>query len=144
MPRMRKIFNTLIASLNELVSVVIFILYIFILLGLLGVQLFQGSTHNKCHLTEAPINSTFWPEVQEQRLCDLYDVGGRQCPKDTYCGNRMLAGVEQNNSSIKYNSNLEYGMGTFDNFFQSLLAIFQIISQDNVGLKLINVSLFTL
>ena len=37
MPRMRKIFNTLIASLNELVSVVIFILYIFILLGLLGV-----------------------------------------------------------------------------------------------------------
>lgn len=89
-PRMRKIFDTLIASLNQLVSVLVFLLYLFVIFGLLGTQLFQGAYHNRCRETEMPINGR-WEITSrdgwETKLCDINEFAGTSCPSGLTCGN---------------------------------------------------------
>ena len=64
-PSMRRLVSTLLSSMPELLNVVIFLSFIFLLFGILGTQLFNGLMYNKCRLTERPVNDTYWPVVPD-------------------------------------------------------------------------------
>ena len=79
-PSMRRLVGTLVQSLNELVNVGIFIGFLFVLFGIIGLQLFQGTMYNSCRLTPEPVNDTYWPKADDGRLCSITSSGGRKCP----------------------------------------------------------------
>ena len=81
-PRMKRLVGTLVTSLNELINAAVFISFLFVLFGILGLQLFAGTMYNKCRLTESPINETFWPKANDGRLCSKEGLGGRKCDID--------------------------------------------------------------
>ena len=61
-PSMRRLVSTLIISLPELGSVVIFLSFIFLLFGILGLYQFNGEIYSQCRTTIEPISSTDWPK----------------------------------------------------------------------------------
>jgi hypothetical protein len=78
---MRKLVKTLIFSLHQLLNVGIFISFVFIMFGVIGVQIFEGKFYNACRLTPEPIpGTTYWPKADDGRLCGLDSLGGRNCP----------------------------------------------------------------
>jgi hypothetical protein len=52
---MRRLIESLLASLPSLGNAVVFMFFIFILFGILGVQQFKGMTYQRCRLTEKPV-----------------------------------------------------------------------------------------
>jgi hypothetical protein len=50
-PSMRRLVQTLVTSLNELITVAIFISFLFLLFGIIGLQMFHGTMYNACRLT---------------------------------------------------------------------------------------------
>jgi hypothetical protein len=100
--------------------------------GILGLQLFQGSIYGRCRETPQPVNSTYWPISQhDNRPCNIYGLGIHKCPKDTVCGDPSQFGISREDDYIYNNPSLQYGISSFDNIFQSVLAVFQIITCDS-------------
>ena len=128
-PTMRKLVSTLINSMPELFNVAIFLIFIFMLFGILGLQLYSGQSYNKCRTTPKPINSTYWPYSEEiNRPCSKIK-GGFTCPKGLYCGNPSEYGIDLKYEEIYNNPGLQYGIANFDNIFQAILAVFEIITK---------------
>jgi hypothetical protein len=62
----------LILSLPDLFNVGVFLGFMFLLFGILGLQLFMGQAYNRCRLTEMPVNSTYWPlDMEQVRPCNI-------------------------------------------------------------------------
>lgn len=79
--------------------------------------MFKGSMYNHCRTTQEPFNSTFWEKADASHKCDIYEFSGKKCPSGQYCGNPAQYGLSLENENVYYNENMEFGMGTFDNFF---------------------------
>ena len=60
-PKMRRLIGSLLSSLPALGNAVLFMLFIFLLFGILGVQQFGGSTYQRCRFTELPNEDGTWP-----------------------------------------------------------------------------------
>jgi hypothetical protein len=92
---MRKLVSTLLGSMPKLLNVSIFLFFIYLLFGIIGVQLFNGLMYNKCRLTPKPVNDIYWPIVPNiDRVCSTYKNGGFVCPEGTYCGNPADYGID--------------------------------------------------
>jgi hypothetical protein len=67
---MRRLIGSLLSSLPALANVVVFLIFVFILFGILGVQQFSGALYSRCRLTEIPISPGNWPiDTTINRLC---------------------------------------------------------------------------
>ena len=60
MPSMRQLVSALISSLPELGNVTIFLGFVFILFGILGLQQFNGIVYSRCRMTEKPLEDGTW------------------------------------------------------------------------------------
>ena len=56
---------------------------------------------------------------------------GYVCPPTTTCGSPLDKGLRIEDDGIQYNASLQYGWASFSNIFDSILAVFQIIANDN-------------
>ena len=56
---------------------------------------------------------------------------GYVCPPTTTCGSPLDKGLRIEDDGIQYNASLQYGWASFSNIFDSILAVFQIITNDN-------------
>ncbi len=66
---MRELVGSLIDALPDLGNVVIFLAFIIVLFGILGLNLFSGLFEYRCRMTEAPVNGK-WPiDPTIERLC---------------------------------------------------------------------------
>ena len=93
-PSMRRLVSTLIQSLPELGNATIFLAFIIILFGILGLQQFNGVIYYKCRLTEQPVNSTYWPKSPDHvRVCSPAGDGAFSCPVGLYCGSPVNVGI---------------------------------------------------
>lgn len=50
-PKMRKLVSSLVGSMKKLLNAVVFMLFIFMLFGILGIQQFQGTMYHRCRLS---------------------------------------------------------------------------------------------
>ncbi len=97
----------------------------------------------RCRTTEKPVNSTYWPKSPiYTRICSKSnDFGGEyQCPKGLYCGSPLEYGIELEDDGIYKDSQVQYGIATFDNIGQAFIAVFQIFSAEDWSLLMNNVS----
>lgn len=117
---MRMLVATLLSSLPALGNVVLFFVFLLILFGILGVQLFAGIYENRCRITPRPFKNNSWPIVESlDRLC-----GGKfVCPSGTYCGNPMDYDLPFNATEL--DEGLNYGYTRFDDVIEAIFSIFQ-------------------
>lgn len=73
----KKLVTSLLKSIPELLTVVVFLLFLFFLYGVIGIQLWSGVLHSRCRLTPYPIrldaNLTYetFPSYQEMVLSNI-------------------------------------------------------------------------
>ena len=79
LPAMRKLIGSLGSSIGPLTNVVVFLLFVFLLFGILGVTQFEGQMYQRCRLTAFPVmrkNELVWPfDPEDNRLCSLDGTG---------------------------------------------------------------------
>jgi hypothetical protein len=122
---MKRLMMSLIKSLPALGNVVMFLLFIFILFGILGVQLHSGDYYNRCRKTPAPVNGVWEVDHSIERLCSYPGDGGLYaCPEGLFCGNPREYGLAVNEADIVDEPFLFYGITTFDNLGAGLLTVF--------------------
>jgi hypothetical protein len=72
---MRMLVSSLLASLPDLANVMAFLMFIIILFGILGMQLFSGMYENRCRLTPKPLKGKWIVDDSITQLC-----GTKICP----------------------------------------------------------------
>ena len=127
---MRRLISSLLSALPDLANVVVFLLFVFILFGIMGVQSFSGSFYGRCRTQPEPdpISGT-WP-INENvtRLCSTSGQGEFSCPEGTWCGHPEDFDIPLGKENISDASNINYGITTFDHLGIGMLLIFQAIT----------------
>jgi hypothetical protein len=92
-PSMKKLISSLLSSLPALGTAVIFMMFIFLLFCILGVQSFSGFLYQRCRYNPEPDVDpltgawTVWPKLEDdERLCSMDGSGMYSCPKGYTCG----------------------------------------------------------
>lgn len=60
-PSMKRLVGSLLMSLPLMGNVVMFLLFMFVIFGILGLQVFQGDQYFRCRETERPVSRYSWP-----------------------------------------------------------------------------------
>ena len=111
--------------------------FFFLIFAILGVSLWDGTSHYRCYVTEFPDKATGKWELLESdtQLCSEY----RQCPEGSFCGSLYEAYdagqlpddfSEDDLSRDTKIIELNYGLTNFDNIFYAFLTIFQCITME--------------
>ncbi|CAN0154191.1 unnamed protein product [Ectocarpus sp. 8 AP-2014] len=66
LPGLQHLVVSMLKSVPQLVSVLILLQFIFVVFGILGIQLFAGKQHSRCRITPYPVTTAF--EVSRTRL----------------------------------------------------------------------------
>lgn len=79
-PSMRKLLSTIVDSMSSLLNIFGLMIFFYIIFGILSVNLWKGTAHQKCRLTPVPIDG-FWPVLQNYaHLCG----GSNTCPGEGF------------------------------------------------------------
>ena len=132
-PSLRLLIESLLKSLPALANVVLFLIFIFVMFGILGTQLFSGYMYHRCRLTPSPIMTheedggyLFWPIDEEvDRLCSLEEGHGLyNCPDGRVCGEPLQYDIPLSRDNVTSSAMINYGITTFDNLGIALITIF--------------------
>ena len=151
--RIKLLINSVIVSLPTLGKVIVFLMFIFLTFGILGMQLFSGIFYNRCR--EKPIlisekvykNKTipyYISKPVSERICSPNNYSGTfKCPSNSFCVNFYniidyfnLTNVTMNSFEIKdeklkHNEWLYYGVFNFDNIINCLINSFTFMTLQN-------------
>lgn len=112
MPILRKQVAALLRSVMGLVNVSVFLLFIFILFGIMGLQWFSGAIFYACRTTPEPLpGATVWERspLATAATCakdDSFDnslfmsIMGYKCPEGSYCGSPLDYGLTIENDGV--------------------------------------------
>ncbi|KRX07618.1 hypothetical protein PPERSA_11167 [Pseudocohnilembus persalinus] len=128
--KMRILIQSIIESLPDLGNVVIFLSFIVILFGILGLQLFAGVFENRCRFTPEPVDGKWEADASLLYLCDLTD--DNSCPEFRYCrnpGNYKDQNISFDTSELDYEE-FNYGYTRFDNILLAIFTIFQSLTTE--------------
>ena len=149
---LRKLIDSIIISLPALGNVILFLLFIVLLFGILGIQLFSGALYNRCR--EFPIkindnyNNTGIPYYQSipvsERICSVDNYEGTfQCPKNSFCvnfynivnyfglENITMKSFKKEDEGLQTNIWLYFGCFNYDNVIDSLINTFSFMTLQN-------------
>jgi hypothetical protein len=116
---MKRLVSTLFRAMPNLLNVTIFLILVFSVFGIIGMQLWGGKFYNRCRTTPFPLNDTYW-EISSsvRRPCSIIEDRGYQCPKVLYCGNPLDFGMSVAEESYR-DPQIQFGLPTFDNFYKA-------------------------
>ena len=134
--KLKNLANTLIRSLPNFFNVGFFLLMIFLMFGIFGVQNYTQSFYNRCRLTQQPVyngTTATWDldPIQIGILCSIDGGGLYQCIAGTYCGNPYDYGLDKTLDDMNQQGFIDNGVLTFDNIGLAFLTVFQILTNDN-------------
>ena len=122
---MRKLVSSLVSSVNSLMNAVVFMFFIFILFGILGIQQFAGTMYRRCRFDEEPLEDGTWPYDEDlDYFCSPDGAGFMTCPADRFCKEPGDAGLDPSIDDPHSDEATMYGMFCFDNLGWALLTIF--------------------
>ena len=105
-PELKRIIEGMISSIPQLSTVFGLCAGVYILFGILGMQLFSGKMSQRCQDT-----TTLEWDMDSGRFCSMEASYGRQCPDGSVCGD----------SGVSLNDNIT----SFDDIFKAFLTVFQ-------------------
>ena len=132
-PSLRKQVSALLKSVVGLVNVAIFLLFLFVLFAIMGLQWFSGAVYYACRTTPEPLpGATVWEKspLATSAVCSLngnneYDShAGYSCPAGTYCGSPIDYGLTIEDDGVLYNEEIQFGNSSFIHIFDSFFAVF--------------------
>jgi len=124
----------LFASIKGLLNVGVFLLFIMLLFGVVGLHWFQGAMHYTCRVG-LPTNTTWhkYSDFSENYVSPAYTsictpddsrifsetfITYRTCPKefnhDSYCGSPFDVGLSLESENVISNEDIQFGVSTFD------------------------------
>ena len=107
-PSMRKLVEILLKSLPNLLNVVLLLTFVMLMFGILGLNFFVGDLYYRCRTTEFPINSTYWPILENyEHLCTQ---SPDSCPTGTYCGHPSDYAISLKYENVSSTSFMMYGI----------------------------------
>lgn len=106
-------------------------IYILLLFAILGTHLYNGDFYNACRYSQIPESPGNWA-IDESigRICSKTGSGLFECPTDRYCGNPEDFDLSIDHENITTRPYMYYGIHKFDNIFESLLVVFQLITSE--------------
>ena len=124
MPEMRMLVGSILEILPKMGSVSMLCGFVFLVFGIVGVQLFQGALHYRCALPGAPDFSSLSAEVQLQ-----YDT-------ETFCNPSCLDSsclkCEENQQCVYFDANLaSQPLMSFDNVPIGFVLLLQAVTFDD-------------
>ena len=126
---MRRLVTALLSALPALGNAVLFMIFFFILFGIMGVQQFGSSLYQRCRFTEEPSTDGLWPyDPQIDNLCSKDSMGNYQCPEDRFCKTPHDGNLETSIDDIANDQMINYGITVFDNLGISFVTVFQMIT----------------
>ncbi|KAA0162398.1 hypothetical protein FNF28_04736 [Cafeteria roenbergensis] len=122
LPSLRVIISTMLDSFRGMVSVMVLVLFLFVIYGIVGVLFFNGALHQRCYDAGSvpPAPPPFAPEEDTYALdgyCSTMPGFAYQCPAGQTCSPRA--------------EDPQYGWVSFDNIGLAFLAIYNVISMSN-------------
>ena len=151
---MNKLIDSIILSLPTLGNIFLFISFMLLIFGILGMQLFSGVFYNRCRhypiLIQNQNTKNGLPYYQSkpinEHLCSPNNYSGTyQCPKNSYCVNFYeivnyfnlselnvtMESFDKNDENLNENEYLFYGKFNFDNIVNCLVNCFTYITLQN-------------
>lgn len=142
LPSLRILINLIFATLPQLGNVVLLCLFLFVVFAILCMNLFMGLLRNRCYVGNTTEMYCGSDDCEDPWLCSLpIDAGLGQC----YPGKAMprnYAGLMQyygdvNETTVKRfdtcrqdGDNPDNGVIGFDNFYQSFVAVFLVMTME--------------
>ena len=79
----------MLRSIPDLGNTIAFMVFFFIVFGIIGIQVFNGAIYQRCRLSERPVDGKWLIDpFQANFICsDSYKP--TQCRKGTFCGSPM-------------------------------------------------------
>lgn len=151
-PSMKKLISSLLASLPALGNAVMFMMFIFLLFCILGVQSFSGILYQRCRYDPQPNIDpttgkwTTWPKLEDpndpdryKRLCSMDGSGVYSCPKDYTCGSPGQFKLSLESDGVPDSELIMYGIITFDDIIAGMITIFQVITLEGWSTLMYNI-----
>jgi hypothetical protein len=137
MPGMRVLVGALLNSMADLANVMLLISFVFVVAGILGVQLWAGQMNWECKETAHPSADGVWAAAEPPHICapDSRTAGGYKCPPTQFCGsdfepprvNGTATWVDMERRPLP---NFNFGYTSFDNLGIASLLIFQCLTME--------------
>ena len=125
-PNMRMLVSTLFMSIPQLWSVLVFLLFVFLLFGIMGINQYTGQIYSQWRITQKPENATFWAKTTPLKRCG----GDQHWENGTFCGNPTQYGISLEDDGVRQNPTIIYGITNFNNLFEAMITIFQVITME--------------
>ena len=136
---MKKLVVSLFKALTEFLHVALFVFFIYLLFAILGAHQFNGKLYNSCRYNKQPESPNEWLIVSDiTRVCSKSSYGRFFCPDDYYCGNPSEFHIDPYYDNVTVNSNILFGIQTFDSIGPALRTVFQIVTFDNWTIIMLN------
>ena len=129
---MKKLVSALIHSMPDFAHVGFFLVFIFSLFAIFGMQQYSGDLYNACRYQSYPESVDGWLiDDSWARVCTISGNGNFACPSDEYCGNPsefLYLPLSSEQAILK--PYMYYGIHNFNNFLNSLQIVFQLITTE--------------
>jgi hypothetical protein len=73
LPELQKIIVAMLRAIPQLIYVMMLLIFTYTIFGILGLQLFAGSMHQRCRLTPFPVNKSWEPGLDPMLYACLTD-----------------------------------------------------------------------
>jgi hypothetical protein len=122
LPSLRVIISTMLDSFRGMLSVLVLVLFLFVIYGIIGVQFFNGALHNRCYAA-GELPGVPPPFTRDE---DPYSLEG-YCSTDPNTGNQCPSGF----TCLPRAEDPQWGWVSFDNIGLAFLTIYNVISMSN-------------
>lgn len=154
-PSMRRLVQIIVRSVPDVLNTMVFFSFFLIMMSIFGMQLFGGVLYQRCRLSPEPESPTSWPidPRQEFKICETstnQDAEYKQrhqhkvCFENTYChAPHDALRYFSTYDSIAMNdpwrdATIRYNTQNFQNFWTSLVSVFQAITLEDWFLPMAN------
>ena len=88
-PSMRRLVSIMLRSIPDLGNTIAFMVFFFVVFGIIGIQTFNGRIYQRCRTTKEPVNGTWTidPDQKDQICSDSYEP--TMCKEGTFCGSPL-------------------------------------------------------
>ena len=132
-PSMRRLVAIILRSVPDLANTQFFMLFFFLVFGIIGIQNFHGAIYYRCRLTEYPIDGVWEVDRrQANKICaplitDQSDF--RACHAGTFCGSPMLnATVDPLIDNPWQDKSIEYNTVNFNELWSAMVLVFEALT----------------